>query len=86
MRPAHTGKVGRRTAIAAVACVVATIGLARTSAVHAAPDSQRACFNNGWKTLKTVGGGSFKNQGACVSFAAQGGEFATSLPSGGGVE
>src|SRR6478752_1915564 len=54
---------------------IGLVGLA--SPAGAAPGGNsanaKACQNGGWKTLQTSTGGSFKNEGGCVSYAAHGG-------------
>src|SRR5262245_28101281 len=43
-------------------------------------DAKDACKGNGWKSLQSGTGKTFKNQGDCVSYAAKGGSvFSPSL-------
>lgn len=38
-------------------------------------DNAKLCQKGGWETVQTATGDSFKNQGDCVSYTAQGGQF-----------
>lgn len=38
-------------------------------------ENARLCQHGGWEHLQRTDGSTFKNQGACVSYAAQGGEL-----------
>ena len=79
----------RYAAIFLVACVVLVAGLVASSSAQAAPRDNLAkaklCLHDGWKTLKTSDGRSFRNLGACVVYALFGGQFGTP-PAGGGGE
>ena len=75
-------------------CTVAAVfalGLLSSSMASASPGDNvrgKPCFNGGWMTLYTSTGGTFKNQGQCVSYVVNGGVFGqapgTPPPSGGG--
>jgi hypothetical protein len=74
----------RRVALAllatGVACLttVACLSLAAiASAGGGSSDNAKLCQNGGWQTLRRLDGSLFANQGACVSYAAQGGTFVT---------
>ena len=72
-----------------VAASVLVTGLAASSPAQAAPPANvtnaKLCLHDGWKTLKTSDGRSFRNTGFCVIYAIFGGQFAPP-PSGGGGE
>ena len=69
------GRVGRVVlallAIGSVCLSLAAIGWAGGG------NPSNLCKNGGWQTLLRSDGSSFANQGACVSYAAQGGTFIT---------
>jgi hypothetical protein len=70
-----TAKTRWRTVIACALCAVGVPLL--TGGAQAAnggnSDNAKACQNGGWQQLVRADGSEFKNQGACVSYAAQGG-------------
>jgi hypothetical protein len=72
-----------------VAISVSGVGLVASSAAQAAPppnvQDAKLCLHDGWKTLKTIDGLSFRNAGQCVIYALLGGQFAPP-PGGGGGE
>jgi hypothetical protein len=77
----------QHAAIIVVACAVIVTGIASAPAQAAPRDSlanARLCLHDGWKTLKTSDGRSFRNLGSCVVFAIFGGQFGSTTPSGGG--
>ena len=82
-------RLRRYVAVFLVAFVVLVAGLIASSPAQAAPRDNlakaRLCLHDGWKTLKTSDGRSFRNLGACVVYALFGGQFGTP-PSGGGGE
>jgi hypothetical protein len=56
--------------------------VALVAAVPVAADSnpnKELCKNGGWQTLKRADGSGFENQGDCVGYAAQGGEFGAAV-------
>ena len=58
----------------AVNVVTTPVGSGGASASLSAPTTptKESCQKDGWKTLRTRDGQSFKNQGACVSYFAKG--------------
>ena len=59
-----------------VALSVATVvGVAGPASAASNAENAKLCQKGGWKTLVSATAESFKNQGACVSYAAQGGTF-----------
>ena len=65
---------------AAVGFVVAlsagmVVGVAGPASGASNAENAKLCQKGGWKTLVSATADSFKNQGACVSYAAQGGTF-----------
>jgi hypothetical protein len=74
----------RRTATLLLASAVLAGGLAASSPAQASPRDNlanaRLCLHDGWKTLKTANGHSFRNQGSCIVYALFGGQFAPSQP------
>jgi len=57
---------------------IGLVGLASPAGAATGGNSANAktCQNNGWKTTLRADGTAFKNQGDCVSYAAQGGAYA----------
>jgi len=82
-------RIRRRVATVLVAVSVAGAGLVASSTAQAAPppsvQNAKLCLHDGWKTLKTSDGRSFRNVGQCVIYALLGGHFSTP-PGGGGGE
>ena len=68
-----------------VLAMTVALSLAPAAAATAGPpnkEGKEACKNGGWQSLvRSEDGTPFKNQGDCVSYAAQGG---TPEPAGGG--
>jgi len=52
---------------------IGIVGIASPAGAAGNSANAKACQNNGWKTLVRADQTSFKNQGDCVSYAAQGG-------------
>ena len=93
VQPARGGALGspRRKAAVVVTCAALAAGLGASPAAQASPRDNlanaRLCLNGGWKTLKTLDGRSFRNQGLCIVYALFGGRFAPPpSPTGGGGE
>ena len=51
------------------------VGVFASPAAAGNAETKDACKGGGWQTLQPASGGSFKNQGDCVSYAAKGGQF-----------
>jgi hypothetical protein len=60
-----------------VLLVVAGSGMGSATAQGVNWDASQLCKNDGWETLRDANGNPFKNQGQCVQYAVQGGEFST---------
>ena len=73
------GRLPLWAAIALVVSVVLVAGLLPASTATAAPPANVAnaqrCLHGGWKTLFTLAGQPFKNQGACIVYALRDGVF-----------
>ena len=84
----HPSKVRRHAAVFAVTCTGIATGLIASAPAQAAPRDNLAqakrCQHDGWKTLKTIDGRSFRNQGWCIAYALLGGQFSSTTPTGGG--
>jgi len=52
---------------------IGIVGIASPVGAAGNADNAKACQKNGWKTLVRADQTKFKNQGDCVSYAAQGG-------------
>jgi len=52
---------------------IGIVGIATPVGAAGNADNAKACQKNGWKTLVRADQTPFKNQGECVSYAAQGG-------------
>jgi hypothetical protein len=66
----------KRRAIFALAACLAVVCLSQAAAALAGGGNSanaKLCQKGGWQTLVRSDGSSFANQGACVSYAAQGG-------------
>jgi hypothetical protein len=55
------------------AALALTVGVATVAAGGGNSENAKKCQKGGWQTLVRQDGSSFKNQGECVSHAAQGG-------------
>jgi hypothetical protein len=51
------------------------VGVAGPASAASNAQNAKLCQKGGWKTLVSATADSFKNQGACVSYAAHGGTF-----------
>jgi hypothetical protein len=72
-----------------IVAAVFVLGLVSSSVASASPGENvraKPCFNGGWMTLTTFTGGTFKNQGQCVSYVVNGGVFGQPSTGGGGGE
>lgn len=81
MRQTQTGTAERRRRRAATLLIATVVGvgaLTGGTAAQAAPSDNwqhaRQCFQ-GWRTLKTSDGRSFRNIRDCVFYALRGGQF-----------
>ena len=52
-----------------------TVGITTASAGGGNSDNAKLCQHGGWEDLEREDGSPFKNDGDCVSYAAQGGTF-----------
>jgi hypothetical protein len=66
-----------RAAVFAVAAAMAipVLGIATPAGAAGNSDNAKLCQQGGWQSLQTDNGGTFANQGACVSYGAQGGQI-----------
>jgi len=62
-----------RVVVVLCALLALTVGAATATAGGGNSAAAKACKKGGWKKLVRSDGSSFKNQGACVSYAAKGG-------------
>lgn len=66
-----------RAVLVLCAVVALTVGIASANAGRGGNSANaKACQKGGWHTLLRSDGSSFRNQGACVSYAAHGGVLA----------
>lgn len=66
--------IGRRSAVlAALAALALVVGAVGASAGGGNSANAKLCQKNGWQNLFRADGSPFANQGACVSYGAQGG-------------
>ena len=64
----------RRLLVVVFALMLFALGVGSSVVLAGGGNSGKtACQDNGWLGLRSATGGSFANQGACVSYAAQGG-------------
>jgi hypothetical protein len=81
MKHFRIGRVALALLATGVACLATGVACLSLAALASAGGSNSAnaklCQNGGWQTLHRVDGSSFADQGACVSYAAQGGTFVT---------
>jgi hypothetical protein len=63
-----------------VVCVVLALTVGISTASGGNSDAAKACQKGGWQHLYRSGGTGFKNQGDCVSYAAQGGTLTQKSP------
>jgi hypothetical protein len=70
-----------RTRMLLVLCAALALsaGVATATAGGGNSGNAEMCKKDGWKSLVGAEGTTFKNQGSCVSYAVQGGGFATGL-------
>jgi len=68
-----------RTRMVLVLCaaLALAVGVATATAGGGNSDAAKACQKGGWMNLVRADGSSFKNEGDCVSYAAQGGALTT---------
>jgi hypothetical protein len=71
-------KVGM--SLMAFAALALGTGVASATAGGGNSANAKACQQDGWKNLVRTDGTSFTNQGACVSYAAQGGTLTVPAP------
>jgi hypothetical protein len=69
-----------RMVLALCAALVLTVGVATATGGNGgnSPNAKK-CQKGGWMRLVGADGTTFKNQGACVSYGAKGGKYATGL-------
>jgi hypothetical protein len=69
-----------RIVLALCAALVLTVGVTTASGESGgnSPNAKK-CQKGGWMRLVGANGKTFKNQGACVSYGAKGGQYATGL-------
>ena len=63
----------KRIALVLFASLALVVGVATATAGNGNSDAANACKQGGWQNLVRQDGTGFKNQGDCVSYAAQGG-------------
>ena len=70
-----------------VLCMVLALTVAVATATAGAGNSANAklCQKGGWQNWVRLDGSPFKNQGACVSYAARGGTLTPLTPPAGGT-
>jgi hypothetical protein len=64
-----------RTMLVLCAALALTVGAGTATAEGGNSDAAKACQQDGWQTLMRQDGTGFKNDGGCVSYAAQGGKL-----------
>ena len=79
LRLGGADRLRRGVALMLISVAVLVCGLVSSSTAQAAPRDNVAnaklCLHNGWRTLRTSTGGSFRNVGHCVIYALVGGKF-----------
>jgi hypothetical protein len=71
----------RATVVCVVALVAAMLfGIASPASAAGNANNAKLCQKGGWKNLVRADQTAFKNQGACVSYAAHGGTLTPKLP------
>jgi hypothetical protein len=69
-----------RMVLALCAALALTVGVTTATAGGGNSGNAKACQKGGWQNLHPAGGGSFKNEGDCVSYLAHGGGTFTGDP------
>jgi len=75
-----------RTMLALCVALALTVAVATATAGGGNSANANLCQKNGWQNWVRTDGSAFKNQGACVSYAAQGGTLTAPAAPGGGSD
>ena len=81
--PAERGKVRHMRTKMVLACfaLLLTVGVSTSAAASGNSGNAAQCQHGGWQSLTASNGVAFRNTGDCVSYAAQGGAFASATES-----